>query len=159
MSQILNDPLEQFRFIQWHKSLGFVAFCLAVLRLVWRLLNPVSPEIPYDMALIFRYAAKWNHQLLYLFMFLLPVSGWLMASASPLQETFGIKNEVFGWFELFDPFNPGNEELAEAFSWIHFLSAISLMLLLAGHVGAALWHHIIRRDQVLVRMISEQIKK
>ena len=85
----------------------------------------------------------------------MPLSGWLMASASPLQDRFGVKNKVFGLFEMYDPFVPGNEALTSFFAQVHFYSAIALSALLLGHAGAALWHHFHHKDDVLRRMVKD----
>lgn len=148
----VENPLEQFPLYQTHKSWGFVAFALVVLRLTWRVANRTHPALP-DMAMIQRFAAQAGHVGLYVLMIVVPVSGWLMASASPLQDLLGVKNEVFGLFELPDPFVPGDQQLEETFARIHVLGAIGFVFLLIGHVGAALWHHFVKRDTVLKRMI------
>ncbi len=86
-------------------------------------------------------------------MFLIPVSGWLMASSSPLQEAFGIQNMVFGWFAMPDPFVPGNADLSKLFGEIHEICTNGLMILLSLHAAAALKHHFIKKDTILRRMI------
>lgn len=152
MTYGVDDALKQFRLVQIHKSWGFVVFALALVRVAWRLMNRKTPALPEHMPPIQRLAAHGGHLGLYVLMVLMPVSGWLMASASTLQETFGIKNKVFGWFELYDPFVPGDKALEAVFAAVHFYGAIALGLLLLAHAGAALWHHLVHRDDVLKRM-------
>jgi cytochrome b561 len=152
-AEIVTDMLEQFRLVQIHKSWGFVAFALAVLRLGWRLVNP-SPAMPAHMPAHERFVAHAGHILLYVLMIVMPLSGWLMASASPLQEMYSIKNMVFGAFELPDPFQPGSEGLTAFFGAVHFWSAIALVAELVGHAAAGLKPHFIDRDDVLRRMTS-----
>lgn len=144
--------LEKFNLTQDHKSWGFVAFTLALMRVIWRLFNP-SPALPEGMSAIERLLAHGGHYGLYFCMFLMPLSGWLMASASPLQDAYGIKNKVFATFELPDPFVPGSEELVGLFANIHALAGLGLAVLLLGHVLAALKHHFVNKDTVLRRMI------
>ena len=153
MSYFVSDPLEQFPLIQTHKSWGFVAFTLACIRVIWRLCNKRTPKLPTTMKPHEKFAAEAAHIGLYIFMFVMPLSGWLMSSASPLQDAFGIKNKVFGLFEMYDPFVPGDKALAELFGSIHYWSAIGLGLILCAHAGAALQHHFIKRDDILKRMI------
>ncbi len=153
MSNADIDIYEKFALVQTHKSWGFVAFSLAVLRVLWRAANPETPELPQDMSRAERLAARAGHLALYALMFVMPITGWLMASASPLQDTYGIKNMVFGLFELPDPFQPGGQALADALRLAHLSSAVLLIVVLIGHAGAALRHHFIKRDAVLRRMI------
>ena len=147
----LDDLFARFELTQTHKSFGFVVFALAVLRVAWRAVNPVPAE-PADAKTWEKQAARVSHAAFYVLMFLMPVSGWLMASASELQEMYGVKNMVFGLFELPDPFVPGDAGLEAAFKLVHNTGAILLALLLLAHVGAALKHHFIMRDDVLTRM-------
>ncbi len=148
----LDDIFARFALTQTHKSWGFVVFALACARVVWRLSNRDAPLDPPGMKPWERAAARVSHWGLYALMVALPLSGWLMASASPLQDCYGIKNMVFGLFELPDPFIPGDKGLEAAFKLIHNGAAIALALLLAVHVGAALKHHFVMRDDVLKRM-------
>jgi len=64
-----------------------------------------------------------THYSMYVLMLLLPLSGWLMASASPLNDAGGylpqIKNMVFGLFEMPDPFVPGDRDLEVIFKAVH----------------------------------------
>ena len=151
MVNFVENPLAQFPLYQTHKSWGFVALVLVAARLVWRLSNRISPALP-EMPPLQRVAAHAGHLGLYALMIIMPVSGWLMASASPLQDLFGIKNEVFGLFEMYDPFVPGDEGLETIFSNIHFIGGLAFVALLLAHVGAALWHHFKKHDTVLKRM-------
>lgn len=152
MTYGIDNVLEQLGLVQLHKSWGFIAFALAVLRITWRLANRRTPALPAEMPAIERLAAKAGHLALYVLIIVMPVSGWLSAAASPLQDQFGIRNMVFDWFELYDPFVPGDKALSEAFGQVHFFAAIALTALLLGHAGAALWHHLVRGDDVLRRM-------
>ncbi|MEM9063751.1 MAG: cytochrome b [Pseudomonadota bacterium] len=144
--------LAKFNLTQDHKSWGFVAFSLALLRVIWRAVNP-APALPDGMKRIERVLAHAGHWGLYVCMFAMPITGWLMASASPLQDAYGIKNKVFGLFEMPDPFVPGSQELVDLFATMHAITAISLVVLLLGHIAAALKHHFVNRDTVLRRMI------
>src|SRR5438094_4810891 len=65
----------------WHKSTGMLILALVALRLLWRLANPV-PELPAGMAAWERAAARLSNLLLYALMIALPVTGWIVNSAS-----------------------------------------------------------------------------
>lgn len=152
-AEIVTDVYEQFELVQIHKSWGFAVFALALARIIWRLVNP-SPPLPAHMPFHERALAHLGHYGLYALMLVMPISGWLMASASELQDLYGIKNMVFGLFELPDPYQPGDKELEETFSAIHFWSAILLLVIIAGHAAAGLKHHLVDKDNVLTRMIT-----
>ena len=147
------DDLEAYDLIQTHKSWGFVAFSLAALRVVWRLLSPKTPDLPEAMPKWERMAAQGIHIALYVLIFALPLSGWLMASASTVQDLYGIPNMVFGLFAMPDPFVPGDAALSKFFAGVHETCVKLLFLCLALHVGGALKHHFVARDAVLRRML------
>lgn len=142
----------RFELTQTHKSWGFVVFVLALFRVVWRLINP-TPALPEHMTGLARLLAHGGHYALYICLFAMPISGWLMASASTLQDAYGIKNMVFGLFELPDPFKPSTEELETLLKRVHFYTALALVALLVGHVAAALKHHFVDKDAILRRML------
>ena len=152
MVNAVDDISRQFALYQLHKSWGFVIFALALVRIAWRLIHP-APEMPRDMHPLETLLARGAHLALYVLMVAIPVSGWLMASASTLQDRFGIENMVFGLFELPDPFEPGSKRLEDLFNSIHVWSVTAMAVILVGHVGAALRHQFVRRDGVLRRMV------
>ena len=136
-----------FEAYQWHKSVGVALFALAVPRLVWRLLRP-GPPLPTTVSPIARRAAAVAHSGLYGLMFALPLSNWLLASASPL----GVPTNAFGIIPLPDPL-PGDAVLEVRLAWLHFAGVLALVGLVALHAGAALKHHFVDRDGVLRAML------
>ena len=158
MANIETDIVARFEMVQRHKSLGFVVFVLAIVRVVWRWTNKTTPELPADMPGWQVTASHVSHKLLYILIFWMPLSGWLMASASPLNNADNyparIANKVFGLFELPDPFPVGTEALANTFHTAHWIGALLLALVLLTHLGAALKHHFVERDRILMRMIK-----
>jgi len=152
MVRVVTDVYQQFWLYQTHKSWGFVIFTLALVRVGWRLANR-APEPPEGTGRIEAALARGGHLALYALMVILPLTGWLMASASTLQDEFGLKNMVFTWFELPDPFQPGSKPTEDLWKSVHAWAAFALAVLLAGHAAAALRHHFARRDGVLRRMV------
>jgi cytochrome b561 len=148
--QPLTDPAT-FQLYQLHKSIGFVVLALAALRILWRFANP-APKLPDGMKSWEKAAAHLGHAGLYALMFALPLSGWLMVSASP----WGIPTVVFNVLPV--PHLPvpgflGSKEEAEALlKSVHALAAYFLIALLVVHIAAALKHHFINRDATLRRM-------
>lgn len=151
IDRFVKDVYEAFDLIQMHKSWGFVIFCLVAVRITWRFAAGV-PELPESVPSWQVLASRASHFLLYALMIVMPVSGWLYASASESQELFGIRNMVFGLFELPDPFTPGSKDLADRFRSVHGAASKLLILLAVVHIAAALKHHFVDRDSVLRRM-------
>jgi cytochrome b561 len=152
MTQFVQDLLVRFTLTQIHKSWGFVVFVLACLRVAWRLANRARPPLPPMPRWQVRAAAA-SHRLLYLFMFLMPLSGWVMASASPTQDLLQMQNLVFGRFALPDPWVPGVKPVEDAAWWVHTTAAIALTVVLAIHAAAALRHQLVDHDHLLARML------
>lgn len=151
-----GDPAK-IGLIQTHKSFGFTVFTLACLRVVWRAVNP-TPALPVEMPALERTAARATHLALYVLIIAMPLTGWLMASASPYNDAdaypMQMKNMVFGLFEMPDPFDPGSDPLSRLFRSIHSWCALALVMVLGLHVAGALKHALFHRDGVLGRMIS-----
>ena len=156
MANFTDNMLLQFELTQIHKSFGFVAFSLAALRMIWRWINP-SPVAPVYHSKLEMVAAYITHYGLYVLMFVMPLSGWLMASASVLNDAdaypMQVKNMVFGLFELPDPIAPSDEKLETIFHMIHAYSSYLLATLLVLHIAGALKHHIVNKDTILKRMV------
>ena len=98
-----------------------------------------------------RRAVAASHAALYALMLLLPVTGWLLASASPVQDLLQMQNLVFGRVALPDPFVPGSDALDRTFRTLHAGAAIALAALLALHAAAALRHQFVDRDGLPAR--------
>jgi cytochrome b561 len=152
MVRLVDDVYVKFGLYQTHKSWGFVIFSLALLRLAWRISQP-TPPLPAQMRRLDVVAARGAHLALYVLLLVLPVTGWLMASASPLEDEFGIRTMVFTWFALPDPFQPGSKALEAVLKSVHAWAAFGLAVLLVAHASAALRHHFVSRDRVLMRMV------
>tara|TARA_E500000318_G_scaffold31959_1_gene31880 strand:- start:3049 stop:3627 length:579 start_codon:yes stop_codon:yes gene_type:complete len=144
-AEVFGMPV--FDAYQLHKSLGFVLLLVAVFRLVLSLLRQ-GPALPPKMPMWERRAAKTSHRALYMLMFLLPFSGWLMVSASPL----GIPTLIFDVVEL-PPLVTPDADLEALSRALHIAIAATLAMLVVVHIAAALKHHFIDHDNVLRRMM------
>jgi cytochrome b561 len=128
-----------------HKSFGMTVLMLAVLRLVWRLFNR-PPELPGNMTKIERHLARGTHVLLYVLIFIMPLTGWLMSSAKNYSVSwFG----RFTWPNLIGP----NESAFDALRTTHQLLSWLLFAVALLHILAALKHHFWNKDDVLTRML------
>jgi cytochrome b561 len=130
----------------WHKSIGLLVLILVAIRLLWRLSNTI-PALPADTPAWQIRASRASHALLYLCIFALPVSGWVINSAA------NVPFRVFWLFRLPNIVGP-DDALATAAKLVHGGFVALLLALLAIHIGAALYHHYVRRDQVLARMLT-----
>lgn len=148
-----SDPYK-FLIVQTHKSIGLTVLVLSLLRLGWRLVNP-APRLPAGIHPIMAGLAHFTHYLFYALIILIPLSGWLMVSASPLgngTSYFGL----FDWPNL--GFFAGQTRAQlhatrEMYQTTHVLLAWSAIVLVPIHVIAALYHHFLRGDDVLRRMV------
>lgn len=139
------SPLKLDLFV-WHKSLGILLLVLLVLRLIWRLGNP-APAHPAGLAPWEGRASHIVHALLYVLMAALPMTGWVISSAS------NIPFKVFWLFPLPAIVAP-SQPLAEQAARMHLVLVLLLSLLLIVHIGAALRHHYARRNGILLRMLT-----
>lgn len=136
---------QKLKIYSWHKWAGVTIFLCVVLRLCWRLLHR-PPELPAAMPDWQRKAAAATHVLLYLLMFAVPLSGWLMSSAKGFQTVW------FGVLPLPDLLDK-NKELGDLLQQVHVVLNFSMAALVVAHLGAALKHHFLDRDDVLTRML------
>ena len=143
MHEMALSPLK-LKLYSWHKWIGVTVFALAILRVLWRATHRPPPP-PAGMPDWQRRAASVVHGLLYLLLFLIPLSGWLMSSAKGFQTVY------LGILPLPDLLAK-DEILGEWLAEVHEAFNIGLLMLLAVHAGAALKHHIVERDDVLARM-------
>lgn len=131
-----------------HKMTGLTIFMLAVIRLGWRLAHPV-PILPSDLPRWQFVTARSTHVLLYLLLFLMPISGFLYTAMGGFPVPF------YGLFDL-GHLVPENKPLSEVFKGIHLTLQYVLYAVVALHVCGALQHHLVRRDWVLRRMLSSR---
>ena len=134
------------RSLRRHKSIGLVVLALVVVRMLWRLANP-APAPPAAAAAWERRAARASHVLLYRMLIALPVTGWILNSAA------NIPFRVFRRFPL-PAIVPPDDRTAEFAARAHLALFVVLAVLLAVHVGAALWHHFVGATTVLTRMLG-----
>ena len=140
------DPSPQmFKIFALHKSVGITVLALATLRLLWRLSNAAPLSLP-SHAQWERTLAHIIHALLYVSMFLMPMTGWLGSSAK------GYTVSVFGLFTL-PTLVEKNRDLAKVMWTIHEYAAYTLIAMIGLHVAGALKHHLIDHDETLWRMV------
>lgn len=150
LTQAMADrPRLQFDLYQWHKSFGFLVLALALLRVLWAF-SGVRPDPPAGGQRWEEAAARLAHLLLLALTVAVPLTGWAIASTSPLQiPSFAFDLVVVPDLPL------ARSDAMEAFwSQTHALLAYGAGLLALAHAGAAIHHHFLRRDATLSRMLG-----
>ena len=129
----------------YHKSIGLTVLLLAILRLCWKLLNP-APVAASGISPLNIRLANIGHWGLYALIFAIPISGWILNSAA---------NFPFKWFGLFTvPFiTEPDKQLENSASLVHLSLFCILAVILIGHIGMALLHHIKHKNDILTRML------
>lgn len=153
LTQAVGDrPRLQFDLYQWHKSFGFLILALALLRVLWAFSSTRPQPVP-DMPRWEVSTARVVHILLLALTIIVPLTGWAIASTSPLRiPSFAFDLVVVPDLPL------ARSDAMEAFwSSTHALLAYGAGLLALAHAGAAIHHHIVRRDATLVRMLGAKV--
>lgn len=141
----LDPKVDTFKYGLYgiHKSLGITILILAALRLSWRFVN-VQPPLPQDMGAAQKTGAKGAHWALYALMFAMPLGGWVMSSAGG--------HPVSLWGLELPAIVDKNKELGGLAKALHFWGGWALVVVISLHFAAALYHHFVRKDDVLKRM-------
>jgi cytochrome b561 len=145
MVDLVDDPARRFDLTQTHKGIGVAVLALSAARLCLRML--VASPKPLPAAPPVRLAARATHFSLYVLLLLLPLSGWLMATTTPIR----VPTVVFGLFTLPYPWQPDMSTYKFVHA-VHVIAAIVLAMLVVLHVVAALFHALWWRDGILLRM-------
>jgi len=135
---------DTFGLYDLHKLLGVVLLGLVVLRLANRIRRSVPPEDP-GLEPWQRATATLVHAWIYLLLIVVPVLGWIGVSLYPALNLFG----TIPLPALTAPDRAASEPVLIA----HAFAAFALVGLVLAHVGAALFHHFVRRDGTLGRML------
>lgn len=150
---------------QAHHTLGLLLIAAVAIRLIWRLSHP-APPLPRGTGAAQKLAARGVQALLYALLLALPLTGW--AALSSMAAGAGYPAPEM-WFFTHDGFGPGGViphivtpkpwnspglltygTFARAHVWLLIGGAV----VLAAHIAGALWHHFVKRDGVLARMIG-----
>ncbi|HEV7306533.1 cytochrome b [Ensifer sp.] len=154
MRRVPIDPAMQFSLYQWHKSLGFTVLGLAVIRALWHVVE-IRPAPSSTLGALERRAASATHAVLIVLALAVPLAGWAVASTS----TLNIPSFYFNW--LIIPHLPMEKSAGAEDLWtlVHMVLAYGLLLVVALHASAALYHHAARRDDVLIRMLRARSRQ
>jgi cytochrome b561 len=143
----VNLPLspQKLKYFSYHKWVGVTVLMLVAARLLWRL-GHAAPVLPATMKPWELKAAHGSHILLYVLFFAAPLSGWLFSSAQGFQTVY------LGVLPIPDLLSK-NKELSLVLRIAHHWINYTLAAIIALHAAAAVKHHVVDRDDVLVRML------
>lgn len=133
--------------ITLHKNIATVIIFLFVIRLLWRYTHP-APKLPDSMSPLMKGFAHLGHLALYLMLIALPVTGclysWSAGHPAPVLYLFEIPRLV-----------EENPEILAIVKPLHIYLSWFVGFLIVGHVAAALKHHFIDKDHVLISMLRQ----
>jgi cytochrome b561 len=141
----LPFSLERIKLISYHKWAGISILFLVTIRILWRLTH-TPPALPISIPHWQQKLASITHFLLYVFMFSIPVSGWLYSSAA------GVSVVYFGVIQLPNLIGADKALAGQLKEWHEMLNFIFAAFVLV-HISAAVKHHFIDRDDTLTRML------
>lgn len=130
--------------INIHAVLGLLLWALLLARIVWRLRHP-PPALPADTGEFSRRVSGPVHWLLYALLFVIPIIGVVTFVWHGRVFDFGLFQVDFGVAKNRAIFHPTED--------VHQYLAYALFAVAGVHALAALWHHFIRHDGVLRRML------
>jgi cytochrome b561 len=140
----LPNGLDKLVILARHKSFGITILALALLRLAWRFHDRPPPLQP--MPRWQTIAARISHAALYTLLFAMPLTGWMMSSASNYPVSW------FGLAQLPDLVAP-DPALKEALHEVHETLSNVLLALASLHIFAALKHQFFDRNGLMFRML------
>ena len=129
-----------------HRSIGALIIPIILTRAIYRWSHPPLP-LPDAIAPLQRLAAAGTHWALYALLLAQPLIGWIATSAYPAPIP------VFGLFEL-PPLWGANRALSDRLFSLHAACGIAIAGIVVLHVAAACHHHFVRKDRVLLRMLT-----
>ena len=137
--------------VQLHRSFGLTVAALTVVRFAWRWRVGI-PDLPADLPAVQKLAARGVEWLIYVLLLAQPLVGLLYTNA------YGLRAKPFFLFEL--PALIGkNKALGIQLGDIHSFLAYALLSVIGLHAAAALFHHFIRRDDVLNAMLPARWRR
>jgi cytochrome b561 len=140
-----SEPREAIKIL--HFMLGLTVMLLVVIRIYARF-SGHTPVIQPTLSPSQQFAARIGHLALYGLMIFLPILGWLMLSADGKPIPF------FG-LEL-PALIEENKTLAKQLKKIHETIGVLGYYLIALHITAAFYHHYIKKDNTLIRMLPSK---
>lgn len=144
MTNVGQGPLQN-RLYELHWSCGFIILFVVIARLALRLAKPPGP-LPASVSPGQAKAAHAAHWVLYALLIGMPIGGWIGKSA------FG--GDIYIFWTIPMPRIWGSDpDFGKRILTMHFAGGVLMTVLVFGHIAMALYHHIVRKDGVLLRMM------
>jgi cytochrome b561 len=140
-----NDKAMEKALVGLHKSVGVTVAVIVVARLIWRRMAGV-PALPPDLPAWQKIGSRVAHYAIYAMLILQPTIGFISSGL------FGSPVSFFGLFTIPVPVEV-DKELGKQVFGFHELIGNLLMYTVLLHSAAALYHHFIRKDDVLRSML------
>lgn len=139
---------ERSWFFALHKSIGLTMAILVLLRLIWRFKH-VPPALPVFISKFKQKLAGLTHWLLYVAMFIQPISGYISSSFSGYKtKIWGLALPHWGW---------KSPNLNEIFTDIHVASSVALLCLIILHLSGVIFH-VVEGDRSILRRMLPAMK-
>lgn len=139
-----NSPLIPL-YMMLHKSVGVTVLVLGILFYIWHIIS-IKPLPPENQPQWQYFISKLVHHVLFILIILMPLVGYLLTCSDGKPINF------FGWFTI-PCLIPTSEQLGNMMFSVHETIAFIILILVGIHFLAALYHHVIRKDEVLKRML------
>lgn len=124
-----------------HIILGLAALVLTIIRLIMLRAQPSFPAL--DMSDFRASIMKWNHRLIYIFLFVVAISGIATASSANIGDIvlFGKDASIY---------SPNN--ITDIAGEVHEISTTILMILIAMHIFGVVSYIFKTKDNIMKRM-------
>ncbi|MEJ8812865.1 cytochrome b/b6 domain-containing protein [Variovorax ureilyticus] len=136
--------------IVWHESLGMLVLALTVLRLAWMALRPAAPQ--FQLSGWMHWSAKLVRIALWVLLFALPVTAFMALGSEghPLTLLGGVRIDRMPFI--------AESRVAGLADWgdVHQFLGDAIMWLAGLHAIAAIFHHVVLKDGVLMAMLPRR---
>jgi cytochrome b561 len=143
-AQDIGDKAIRSNIINMHKLTGLLVLFLMLFRALWAFVN-IKPALPAETPFWQRIIERIIHLLMYIVLIAMPISGWIMTSASGKPPRF------FSWILSLPVLH--SKSISENAWQVHQAITIIILVLVSIHVLAAFYHYFIKKDNVLQRML------
>ena len=145
--------------LNYHKVVGFTILIPVLLRISWRAINP-KPKPPDGMPRWQIWASRLSHFLLYFLLLAMPLSGYVGNGGGVDYGVFHVTSfrdtRIAAW--TFDTFGITYPQWNDFFDAFHYgiVGPYVFWVLILVHAGAAIYHHVVQKDDVLTRMLPDK---